>query len=334
MATDTGLFDFEDLSDREDSEHGSIKAVSLHTKKRDRLCHFATFGNGKFEDAARQLAAEVEALGGVFQEVHCFTELPTAIARDRRWQEHLTKGRNHGYGWWFWKPALVMHLLEQGVLQDDDVLVYGDAGCTIGARSHQAWMLLLRRVLDDGLEASDFVAFHHEHLENQYTKGDTFARFGSSWDSEDFGLSCQIVGGYWLARIGPRTRHLFSQWEKLAEDVSLISDDSSRLLNPAFRENRHDQSLLSMILKSSGLIFEQCNAAHVNSSSRTSEHKPTSFKSRVGIPHLELGIPELRTVVLQDVGWPVTGHPEQPLAAARRCSEGSMETEAFDLTCA
>eukprot|EP00931_Biecheleriopsis_adriatica_P029630 TRINITY_DN17566_c0_g1_i1.p1 TRINITY_DN17566_c0_g1~~TRINITY_DN17566_c0_g1_i1.p1 ORF type:complete len:322 (+),score=69.02 TRINITY_DN17566_c0_g1_i1:59-1024(+) len=307
-------------------DYDSLPEVEEKVVQRSAHYHFLTFGSSRFEGSARQLAAEVEALGGLFHEVHCFTELPPGIATDERWAEHLSRGSNRGHGWWFWKPALVGHLLQKGTLQDDDILVYGDAGCTVGPRSHHEWMLLFRHIMaEDDSEGADFVAFHHQHLENRYTKGDTFARFNVSWKDEDFGLTCQLVGGYWLARINARTRCVFRLWEQLAEDVSLISDDKSKLPNPCFRENRHDQSIFSMLMKSSVIAAERDSDTHLNAASNLHESEPTIFKHQVGRQHAEFTIPGLRAVVLKDVGWPVTGDPRQAIAAARRVCKGHCQ---------
>ncbi|CAE7236751.1 unnamed protein product [Symbiodinium natans] len=253
-------------------------------------------------------------------EIHCFTALPAEVANQRCWEEHLARGRSHGFGWWFWKPALVNHLLRTGALRDGDTLVYCDAGCVIDPRSGQSWESLLERVQpEEGL--LDIVAFHHQHLEHRYTKGDTFAHFGARWD-EDFGLSCQLVGGYWLAKINARTRDLFARWEDLAKEVSLISDDEPRVPNPQYVENRHDQSLFSMLMKSSGAVFERKNDEHFNAAGAPGRGC-TTFQSTVGTMHPQLGVSGLKAVVLQDVGWPISGDPLQPIKAARR-AEGQL----------
>lgn len=296
---DTQLFDFDDLEEAEGTPHVS----SSSTVKHPRPCckHFLTFGNGRFADSAHRLASEVSALGeAVFQEVHAITDLPVVVQSDPRWLEHLGRGASaRGYGWWFWKSLLVRHLLDAGVLRDGDLLSYGDAGCSVNPSAGQAWHDMFSRIGETG--NFDLVCFQGAHAERLYTKGDTFRRFGLHWDSEEFGETRQLVGGYWACRICPATRRFFELWENLAKDVQLISDDEPLVQNPHFVENRHDQSLFSMLVKTN----------------RPTYGEGAVGSTAIGTTRREFTIPSLRTLVLPDCGWPVTGGPQQLIAATR-----------------
>lgn len=294
------LFDFESLDSLEASHKtwggraSNPSSVSLD--------HFLTFGNGPFAAAAHRLAAEVSALGhDVFQRHHILTALPEPIRSDPKWHGHLSLP-SKGYGWWFWKPALVNYLLGQGELLDGDTLTYVDAGCVVGSRSLSEWLKLLSHVGPG--DAADLVAFQHENLECNYTKGDVFARFGVDLESE-VSETAQLVGGYWLLRIGPKTRRFLELWETLAEDLQLISDSAEVVRNPRLVEHRRDQSLFSMLVK--------CNLP----SSKGHQH--------------EFEVDGLKILLLKDIGWPATGDPRQPLAACRRTSEEAAEVALIEL---
>lgn len=228
------------------------------------------------------------------------TSLPEAVENDPRWFEHVGRGSSaRGYGWWFWKSVLVRHLLDTDVLRDGDLFAYGDAGCSVNPLAGQAWLELLSRVGETG--GFDFVCFQGAHTERHHTKGDTFRRFGLHWDSQEFGETPQLVGGYWACRICPATRRFFELWESLAENVQLISDDKPLVENPHFVENRHDQSLFSMLVKSNRPTYSGgAVAPNVSGAVRT-----------------DFTIPSLRVLVLPDCGWPVTRDPRQLIAATR-----------------
>uniref|UniRef100_A0A7S4R3I3 Uncharacterized protein n=1 Tax=Alexandrium monilatum TaxID=311494 RepID=A0A7S4R3I3_9DINO len=334
---ETALFDFDDLEEQGSGltapaprspaalvvkaaaapavampRHGA--AARNHSKPRAALRHFLTFGGGNYQASALRLANEVRALGpDVFQEVHAFTEFPDAVAEDPRWERH-TRGDSKGYGWWFWKSALVNHLLREGTLRDGDTLAYGDAGCVVNRGSQRAWLSLIQRVEDP--QGVDLVAFQHEHLEKGYTKGDTFEHFGMRWDSEDYGLTCQCVGGYWVTRINSRTREFLARWEELCANTNLISDDPPTIHNPSFIANRHDQSLLSMLVKSNKPVYVRADGAHFNAG-RAVDARATCWRQPASERHRKFGVPDLKVVVLRDCGWPVTNDPAQPIAAAR-----------------
>ena len=47
------------------------------------------------------------------------------------WNNHseFILANKRGYGYWLWKPYLIMKTLEQ--MNDNDILVYADCGCEI-----------------------------------------------------------------------------------------------------------------------------------------------------------------------------------------------------------
>jgi hypothetical protein len=87
--------------------------------------------------------------------------------------------------------------------------------------------------------------------ETKYTKGDIFQHFGLS----DYGKlpetnTFQYSASFFVVQKTPSTIEFFSEWANRMEDYHLVSDEPSKLPNvPEFYENRHDQSMLSMVLK-------------------------------------------------------------------------------------
>lgn len=98
---------------------------------------------------------------------------------------------------------------------------------------------------------------------------------------------------------------------------ALVDDGAQSVPNGHYVENRHDQSLLSMLVKANAPIWERGGPSHVNAASSASERSPTAWRGDVAARHAEFGVRGLRVVVLRDCGWPVTGGPGQPIAAAR-----------------
>eukprot|EP00811_Abedinium_folium_P004797 NODE_14417_length_1110_cov_4.894201.p1 GENE.NODE_14417_length_1110_cov_4.894201~~NODE_14417_length_1110_cov_4.894201.p1 ORF type:complete len:257 (+),score=77.47 NODE_14417_length_1110_cov_4.894201:302-1072(+) len=253
----------------------------------------------------------------MFQSVHALEKLPQEIRRDARWQPHLARAQS-GYGWWFWKPALANHLLRDGVFSDGDTLVYGDAGCTIGSASHEAWLRLLSLV--EGPDGADVVACQLELLECSYTRAEIFARFRTRWDDKDYGLTAQICSTYFFLRVGAGTRALLAFWEALAADVDLISlqaPGEANCLNPRLIENRSDQSLFSMLLKANEPRYARGPRERFNVGHRL-HAQATAWRACPAPPHPEFRVDGLRVLIIEDVGWPVRrGDATQPIAAAR-----------------
>ncbi|CAK9092030.1 Uncharacterized protein SCF082_LOCUS43323 [Durusdinium trenchii] len=188
------------------------------------------------------------------QERHLYTSLPDELMNDPRWQTHIKPGVR-GRGYWFWKAALSRMLLSQGVLQIGDELLYVDAD-SMGMMKH---LIKMRSRFKE-----DLVLAAQPHCEHVWTKGDIFQRFGTTWNNLHYGLTQQPKAQAFLMRLNERTVKLLQIWEALMTDFHLVSDEPSRnkaLDGPWFKrkENRHDQSILSMILKASIAKSGSCN---------------------------------------------------------------------------
>ena len=176
---------------------------------------------------------------------HLFAALPQELMEQRRWRTHLRAGRGRGY--WFWKAALLNMLLRRGAIRDGEVIVYADADANG----------FIQRVAQTALARAgapwDVMVHEQPRCEFQWTKRDLFATFGVGACDAHYGLTEQPKADVILLRVNDRTRQLLRNWESLASDFHLISDEPSRAVpeRPGFQEHRHDQSILSMLLKAS-----------------------------------------------------------------------------------
>ena len=69
-----------------------------------------------------------------------------------------------------------------------------------------------------------------------------------------FGDERQHVGGIFLIAKTPRNERFVADWLRLCEDPQLVTDLPSRLPNHAeFQENRHDQSIYSLLIYKHGM---------------------------------------------------------------------------------
>eukprot|EP00397_Hematodinium_sp_SG-2012_P053649 GEMP01064199.1.p2 GENE.GEMP01064199.1~~GEMP01064199.1.p2 ORF type:complete len:172 (+),score=31.51 GEMP01064199.1:743-1258(+) len=95
------------------------------------------------------------------------------------------------------------------------------------------------------------------YKERVWSKGDAVdAVFGQREDGAQWHWdlpalqSGQFHGGFWVVRNTPNVRALFREWAQLVTNYTLLSDAPSAIPNhESFRENRHDQTLFSLLLK-------------------------------------------------------------------------------------
>jgi len=149
-----------------------------------------------------------------------------------------------GYGFWVWKPYIIKKTFE--VMNENDILLYIDGRIfyTGGKISE------IETLIDDkGLDAIFWKL--DDLLEYQYSKGDFF-RLLEVYDPE-IKTSSQIGATFFYIKKNIRTIELINKWYELMNtNRQLLTDDASIEPNEnGFITNRFDQSILSLLIKSS-----------------------------------------------------------------------------------
>ncbi|SLN52909.1 hypothetical protein ROG8370_02391 [Roseovarius gaetbuli] len=209
-----------------------------------KLCSFA---DGAFEKRKVNFKDNVIA-SGFFDDIHIAdcNSLPVDFLR---FHEAFMRATVRGFGYWIWKPALILaHLVDLG---PEDVLVYADAGFTFnpqGRRRFDEYLELTRDAPDRML------SFQNVFVESHYSKMDLSYRLGLCDDDSHLKTS-QLGSGLIFLQKTNSNIELLRSWASIAvEDAYHFSDDSvSHLSNhPDFIEHRHDQSIASLLRKIRG----------------------------------------------------------------------------------
>jgi hypothetical protein len=219
-----------------------------------------TYLTGKFGRVPRQFAQEVQArrqallFSGLFEtkQLYTYDTFPDFIRNDPSWAPHLefTNINNmnasvsaRGGGFWFWKGPLVLHHLEQQqtIMLMGDVLVFAD----LDLWDHIEWIPSL---IDTMVEQQKNLALYQmTKLEQEWTKRDVFEEFCPGEQQQS---SFQYSANFIVVRKAPATIDLMRQWSQAMSNYHWINDEPSNVPNVyGFQEHRHDQSLLSVILK-------------------------------------------------------------------------------------
>jgi hypothetical protein len=157
-----------------------------------------------------------------------------------------------GGGYWIWKPYIIYKNLQ--LLNDNDILVYSDSGCTIPNNKYTINKLNeyinIVKNSDKGV-----LGFCNQHKESKWTKGDVFEHF-NCLDNKDIYNTRQFSGGrLHIIRKCEYSLKIYKLWWNTAKNYPHLFDDSkSNTPNfKIFRENRHDQSVFSIICKTNGV---------------------------------------------------------------------------------
>jgi hypothetical protein len=130
-------------------------------------------------------------------------------------------------------------------IEEDDVLLFVDSGCELNKNG----LPKLEQYYQECLN-TDGLFFSLDLPECQWTKMDTYRRIMA--DNDEYLMTRQIITTTFLLRNTSITRELVGRWKDICVEKGghYLDDSPSELPNdPIFRENRHDQSILSLLVK-------------------------------------------------------------------------------------
>lgn len=143
-----------------------------------------------------------------------------------------------GFGFWLWKPYFILKTLLR--LNDDDILIYSDAG------------LYFISDIDNYIRfmSGSFMLFQHiEYPEKDWTKTDLFNYFDCK-NNKDITDTYQLYACSSIWKKNENSINFLREWLRLCENYHFISDEASIEANAAtFQDNRHDQSIMSCLAK-------------------------------------------------------------------------------------
>lgn len=213
------------------------------------LVSFAA-GGWQLNRALARLSRNATA-GYKFQNISLYTQKSLLRIPDF-WNHHreFINTEKKGFGRWIWKPFIVLDALERA--PEDSLLLYVDAGCDFNWGSTQS-----KKRFKDYLQ----IATEHESL--------TFRLNGSyperSWSHPELirvqSLNSsqtdenQIHASCFLLKNNNKSREFVREWCRLSSINNyqwLITDSDSVLTSGSAFINRHDQSIFSTLVKSTG----------------------------------------------------------------------------------
>lgn len=171
------------------------------------------------------------------------------------WSRHgsFIQNNERGYGYWIWKSYLTKKTLEQ--MSDNDIVVYIDAGCTINPYGKER--LLEYFDLVNKSECGN-LSITQRYSELAWTKSEIFNYYEVQNDTRVVDTN-QLLGGVFVIRKCDHTVDLVNKWYAGCSNYQLIDDSISLTNHKSFRENRHDQSIFSIIRKKYGTITTEFN---------------------------------------------------------------------------
>lgn len=211
--------------------------------------HFITFATPDHMSSAQENVNSALSVGG-FDTAKIYTMDDIDDYYKVKNADLLNHKRLAGYA--VWKPYIILKRLLE--IEENDILCYND--------SKYIWLTNVRNMENQLLSDKNIGVYLNKpnsgnHIEKQWTKGDAFLLMNIP--DNEFGNniknSNQVWSGYILLRKGFNPIRFIGEWLTYNQDYRIASDSPSSMVpnDAIFTENRHDQTILSLLCKKWGI---------------------------------------------------------------------------------
>lgn len=208
--------------------------------------HFITYGDNKYKKSLKRI--ENEAINTCwFDDIEIYNPYKLTNEFKNKFGEILNQKRGGGY--WIWKYDILNQKMKK--INNGDILVYIDAGCKINKLGKKRFFEYI-----DALNNSNkgIISFKMKYIERNWTTKEIFEYFNINLESE-LAKTGQYVGGILLIKKNENSEKILDEYKKVLEcNKLLFTDFYNKNQNIFFKDNRHDQSILSIIRKINGSI--------------------------------------------------------------------------------
>ena len=150
-----------------------------------------------------------------------------------------------GYGYWIWKNYFIKKKLNE--IDDNDILLYIDSGCTINKDAEKRFFEYIELINNSD---KDILSFQLPFMESHWTINEIFELFNITENDDNYN-SKQLIGGIRFFKKTNNSLKLIDELYNIIDNNDeLITDNFNKIQkNKNFKENRHDQSMISVFLK-------------------------------------------------------------------------------------
>ena len=210
--------------------------------------HFITYGNDRFKNSKKRLYNEANATGW-FDTITSYG--PEDLDNDfkEQFKHILEKPRIAGYG--IWRPYIIKQKLNE--INDNDILIYLDAGCSINANGKNRFNQYID-MLNNSNEG--IISFQMRSLlEKIWTTKEIFQYFNVDINGK-IANSGQILDGILIMKKNKNVVNITNIWYNVIYNNPLLFTDYYNYKNQKsyFKDNRHEQSIFSVIRKIHGSL--------------------------------------------------------------------------------
>lgn len=210
--------------------------------------NFITYGDKKFNNSKKRLGIE-SINSGWFDTINIYGPENLSEEFKHEFNDILEKPRGGGY--WIWKFDIIKQELTK--LANNDILIYMDAGCRINTNGKTRFNEYIE-MLNNSNET--IISFQTAHIEKKYTTKELFHHFNMNVNDNNAN-SGNIMATVLIMKNTEKMMKIIDECiDVLRTDHLLITDHYNKIEQSSeFKDNRHDQSILSLVRKKHGSIL-------------------------------------------------------------------------------
>ena len=214
--------------------------------------HFITYGDSLKYFLSKKHIKNLASQSGIFETIKGYSKKDLDPTFLKKYKNIINQER--GGGFYLWKIWIILNRLNS--IENNDILYYSDAGSSFNPDGSERFKEYI-----DLLNLSDFGNLRFEdkksQIEKYWTTKEILNFFGEDLDS-NISNTTQLLGGHLLFKKNEHTKFFFEKFfEVINNDWKLITDFYNFDQIQGFQENRHDQSILSVLSKKyGGVILE------------------------------------------------------------------------------
>ena len=211
--------------------------------------HFITFATDDFISFAQQnMKTALETGNFDTAKIYTMNDIDPFY---KNHNSHLFK-QQKGSGYWCWKPYIILKHLTQ--MDEGDILCYND--------SKYLWLKNVRDFENNILTNNNNIGIYsnkpndRKYIEKEWTKFDAYVLMNVR-NTPNITNTPQAWAGFILLRKNIETIVFISEWTTFVQDPRIITDIPSKFgqNDKSFHENRHDQTILSLLCKKRNIPF-------------------------------------------------------------------------------
>jgi hypothetical protein len=243
--------------------------------------HFISYGDDRPTSVSR-IKKQAESFN-IFSTIDIYYNKTVMDEEFRnRFSETLKYRRLGGYA--IWKSYLINKKLKE--IEDGEFIIYCDAGCELNNKGMKRYYEYLEMLKETEYGMISFpIEWNKERMpppnkgytDKAWTIKQLFDYFNIDINS-NIGSTPQIASGILVLKKCANTIKIFEEYEKVLEYDQRLTTDYYNKIGQAdfFVENRHDQSILSLLRKKYGSVMLDRDETFFFFSTKENENIPQS----------------------------------------------------------